>query len=260
MKVDLTPAQPQRTSTSRPFTQLLRKAKAATSTTSARRAPPAAPRAAPPPKRPAAGVTPAGTMRPTMSAAVTIATTQAATAQRQQARARVDSEAARLTAVRADHHEGSAQQQVRGQQANGDQAQRVDRRVLGLILQELEAAFDRDPPRVERAANTEGKPVPFRSEAPPSLPPPPPAAPPARAEQAMALIERIETFVRSSRPALAVTLNNSLGARVEIERLGPGRIAIKLVGQRGPPSADTVSRIREELRARGLSVAALSVA
>jgi hypothetical protein len=75
----------------------------------------------------------------------------------------------------------------------------------------------------------------------------------------VALIERIETFVKSQRPAIAMTLNNSLGARVEIEKLGPGRIALRLVGQNGPPTPETVSRIREELRSRGLEVGALSV-
>ncbi|MEO6119208.1 MAG: hypothetical protein ABIP12_00855, partial [Terriglobales bacterium] len=50
-----------------------------------------------------------------------------------------------------------------------------------------------------------------------------------KAAKAIALIERIETFVRSQRPGLALTLNNSLGAHVEIERIGPKEIALKLV-------------------------------
>lgn len=86
------------------------------------------------------------------------------------------------------------------------------------------------------------------------------APPEAKAAQAVALIERIETFVKSQRPGLALTLNNSLGAHVEIERIGPKEIALKLVGHRGPPTAEAVSRIRDELQARGLKVAALSVA
>jgi hypothetical protein len=85
------------------------------------------------------------------------------------------------------------------------------------------------------------------------------ASPEAQAAQATALIERIEVFVKSQRPGLALTLNNSLGAHVEIERVGPKEIALKLVGHRGPPTAEAVSRIREELRARGLKVCALSV-
>jgi hypothetical protein len=84
--------------------------------------------------------------------------------------------------------------------------------------------------------------------------------PSVRAAQAAALIEQIERFVRSQRPGLALTLNNSLGARVEIERLGPREVAVKLVGHRGPPAPEAVSRVREALRERGLRVGALSVA
>jgi len=180
-----------------------------------------------------------------------------ANATRQVARQRVEAEAQRLDSVRSEHHAASAQQLVRGAEAVASREEKVDARVLSLILKELESAFDREPPHVERAVNCDGKPSPqpFRADAGPTS-----APPPVRAEQAVALIERIETFVKSARPALALTLNNSLGARVEIERLGPGRIALKLVGQRGPPSADAISRIREELRARGLKVGALSVA
>lgn len=198
------------------------------------------------------------TSLPKTSATPSVVVNQAR-ATRQVARQHVDAEADRLATVRAGHHEATAQREVKATEALASPPERVDARVLSLILKELESAFDRDPPHVERAANCDGKPgQPFRADATPA--PATPAPAPARAEQAVALIERIETFVRSARPALALTLNNSLGARVEIERLGPGRIALKLVGQRGPPSADAVSRIREELLARGLKVGALSVA
>lgn len=81
-----------------------------------------------------------------------------------------------------------------------------------------------------------------------------------RAAQAVALIEHIELFVKSQRPGLALTLNNSLGAHVQIQRVGPREIALKLVGHAGPPTAEAVARIREELRARGLKLSALCVA
>lgn len=82
-----------------------------------------------------------------------------------------------------------------------------------------------------------------------------------KAAQAVELIERIETFIKDSRhPCLALTLNNSLGAKVEIERVGPREVALKIVGHRGPPPAEDISRIREEMQARGLKVCALSVA
>lgn len=81
-----------------------------------------------------------------------------------------------------------------------------------------------------------------------------------RAAQAVALIEHIELFVKSQQPGLALTLNNSLGAHVQIQRVGPREIALKLVGHAGPPTAEAVARMREELRARGLKVTALCVA
>lgn len=256
-------AQPQRTSTGQPFKQLLTEAKR--EAPSAAKRPAVAPLKAQPPGLKPTSPKPTGHAQPGARAAGTtqLARTQAVSAQvagtqRQLARTSVDAEAERLTTVRASHHEAAAQQAVRAVETTTTQAEKVDARVLALIVKELESAFDGEPPHVERAANSDGKAQPFRADAPPA--PVKSAEAPARAEQAVALIERIETFVRSSRPALALTLNNSLGARVEIERLGPGQVALKLIGQKGPPSADAVSRIREELRARGLKVGALSVA
>jgi hypothetical protein len=247
-------AQPQRTSTAQPFKQLLAEAKQSAKQPTAK---PANPPAVENPLslRPA-GLKPAASVAQTRTVSP-LATTAAAT-QRQLARVSADAEADRLASVRASHHQVAAQQQMRAVESATCQAEKVDARVLALIVKELESAFDGRPPHVERAANCDGKAQPFRADAPP--PPVKGAEASARAEQAVALIERIETFVRSSRPALALTLNNSLGARVEIERLGPRQVALKLIGQKGPPSADAVSRIRDELRARGLEVGALSVA
>lgn len=159
-----------------------------------------------------------------------------------------------LAAVRSQHH-ATAQAQVTARaEVVETREQRLTSRGVDLIVKELIAEFEAQP--MPRVAN------PLQPMA--DLPFPVPAGPPPtaemRAHQAVALIERIDTFVRSQRPALALTLNNSLGARVEIEKLGPGRIALRLVGQRGPPSVDTVNRIRDELQARGLTVGALSVA
>lgn len=134
--------------------------------------------------------------------------------------------------------------------------QRITNRVLDLIVRELTQEFEARPARVANPVQLVANEMPFHS----SPTPLPMQVSDPRATQAAALIERIDTFVKSQRPALALTLNNSLGARVEIEKLGPGRIALKLIGQRGPPSAETVTRIRDELQARGLTVGALSVA
>lgn len=257
--------QPQRTTAGQPFKKLLAEAKHAPPKPPTPKA--VAPLATVKPQATLVNAQPALKPRPpglranvaavTQAAQLQTANAKVAGAQRQVARNQVDAEADRLTSVRSSHHQAAAQQEVRSVDSTASTTQKVDDRVLALIVKELESAFDGEPPHVERAANSDGKSQPFRADAAPQVKP---AEAPARAEQAAALIERIETFVRSSRPALALTLNNSLGARVEIERLGPGQVALKLIGQKGPPSADAVARIRDELRARGLKVGALSVA
>ncbi|MFT3837578.1 MAG: hypothetical protein QM723_11335 [Myxococcaceae bacterium] len=134
---------------------------------------------------------------------------------------------------------------------------RIDRKVLDLICAELR----QEPGIASKAANQNGGAsaadrVPFpvqvaQAHAPNTA---------VHAAQAVELIEKIEVFVKSQRPALALTLNNSLGARVEIERIGPREVALKVVGAGGiPPNAEDLGRIREEMKARGLKVGALSV-
>jgi hypothetical protein len=128
------------------------------------------------------------------------------------------------------------------------------RKLLELITQELTGA-------------QEGGGTSAANDLPYFLPGAPPAADDPRQQHlersaaAVALIEKIQVFVRhGQRPVLALTLNNALAARVEIERLGPGRVAVRMVGHRGPPSPEAVSRVRDELLARGLKVGAISVA
>jgi hypothetical protein len=169
------------------------------------------------------------------------------------ARTHANSEAQRLGVVRTEAQETTkALTQVRAERSEVIQ-ERSEARVIDFIMKEFapeplqqrmpqaEASIHHLHPAAQLTAKLE-------------------APPEARAAQAVALIERIEVFVRSQRPGLALTLNNSLGAHVEIERIGPKEIALKLVGHRGPPTAEAVSRIREELRARGLKIGALSVA
>jgi hypothetical protein len=144
-------------------------------------------------------------------------------------------------------------------------------RLVDLICQELRAEFGGD---MKVAANSD-KPMPFATAGNNNVVPissaqaaQAGAAPAAaivadanvKAASAVELIEKIETFMKSSRPALAITLQGSLGARVEIERLGPKEVAVRVVGKNGPPSAEDIGRIRDEIRARGLKVGALSVA
>lgn len=181
--------------------------------------------------------------------ATTTSTTQLT---QQRARVHADAEATRLDSVRAQHgHTAETLTYARSSQSEAV-IDRAAARILDFITRELE----QDPPPKQRpleVATAHHLPAPVSSKAPA-------ANPEASAAQAVALIEKIEVFVKSQRPGLALTLNNSLGAHVEIERIGPKEIALKLVGHRGPPTAEAVSRIREELRARGLKVGALSVA
>ena len=77
-----------------------------------------------------------------------------------------------------------------------------------------------------------------------------------RVERALALVERIEHFVRSGRPSLALTLRGALPGQVEVQRVGPGAIALRLSSAR-LPSASELGELRQALEARGLSVRSL---
>jgi hypothetical protein len=189
------------------------------------------------------------------------------------ARGRVEAEAHRLHDVRGEM-QVSARESAENRQSDLSALRlRRKERVVELITRELVAAFDdggaaaaNDLPQKPSSAHPGAQaPQGYPADASSAKPQPPSGelekASGDRAAQAVALIEKIEVFVKSTqRPALELTLNNSLGARVEIERLGPGEVALKLVGKRGPPPPEAVNRIRDELAARGLKVAAMSVA
>jgi len=83
--------------------------------------------------------------------------------------------------------------------------------------------------------------------------PAPAATAEARVERALALVERIERFVRSGRPSLALTLRGGLPGQLEVQRVAPGAIALRLSSAR-PPSAAELGELRQALEARGLSV------
>ncbi len=194
------------------------------------------------------GLRPIAKLALTKVSSTAVATSQTLT----RARTQAHSEAQRLGVVRTEAQEVTrALTTVRSERSEVQQEQKAAR-ILEFITKEL------TPEPQQRALNLEAS---VHHLHPTVQAAPKVEAPPeTKAAQAVALIERIELFVKSQRPGLALTLNNSLGAHVEIERMGPKEIALKLVGHRGPPSAEAVSRIREELRARGLKVGALSVA
>ena len=77
-----------------------------------------------------------------------------------------------------------------------------------------------------------------------------------RVERVLALVERIERFVRSGRPSLALTLRGGLPGRLEVQRVAPGAIALRLSSPR-VPSASELGELRQALEARGLSVRSL---
>ena len=81
--------------------------------------------------------------------------------------------------------------------------------------------------------------------------------PSTHADAALELIERIEVFVKSQRPALSLSLRGSLDATVEVERTGPREVALRLQGRRGPIPTGELTRLRDALEARGLRLRSL---
>lgn len=207
----------------------------------------------PPPKSTAPAKPPAPTVKnaaansavapraPVASAtsAATHAAIAPATQQLARARRHVDGEAQRLDVVRSDHAHAATSMT----HARTERGEQLDEQQTAKLADALNREFSKETPPPPLAPAMKLEPVqtgaPAKTDAPPET----------RAAQATALIEKIEHFVRSNRPGLSLTLNNSLGARVELERLGPKALSVKLYGK---PGAEAVSRIREELRARGL--------
>ncbi|ATB26681.1 hypothetical protein [Melittangium boletus] len=79
-----------------------------------------------------------------------------------------------------------------------------------------------------------------------------------RVQATLELIEKIDLFVKSQRPALAMRLGGALDATVEVERTGTREVALRIQGRRGPLAPGELTRIREALASRGLSLSALS--
>jgi hypothetical protein len=136
--------------------------------------------------------------------------------------------------------------------------EKLDARQIDLICKELLSGAANDA-QAERA---------------PGVPPPPHVEPlkpgppfegdvvrlaAARARAALERARRIELFLGANGPALELPLNDVLGARVHIERIGLNEVALVLKGDKGPPRAEAVGRIRESLRARGIKIGALTI-
>jgi hypothetical protein len=80
--------------------------------------------------------------------------------------------------------------------------------------------------------------------------------PEARVQATLELIEKLEVFVKSQRPALAMRLGGALDATVEVERTGAREVALRIQGHRGPLPQEDLTRIRDALTARGLKLSA----
>jgi hypothetical protein len=147
--------------------------------------------------------------------------------------------------------------------------ERVDHRLGELLARELARE-----PGVEHAHEPPARPDPALSRA---LPEPlgtpsglrggeprgagegnPGATPSSRVQATLELIDKLELFVKSQRPALALHLGGALDTTVEVERTGPREVALRLTGRRGPLPPEDVSRLREALAARGLTLRALT--
>jgi hypothetical protein len=74
---------------------------------------------------------------------------------------------------------------------------------------------------------------------------------------ALALIEKIDVFMKSQRPALSLRLGGALEATVEVERTGSREVALRIQGHRGPVAPGQLEHIREALASRGLRLSRL---
>ncbi|NTX35346.1 hypothetical protein HUA78_12920 [Myxococcus sp. CA033] len=177
----------------------------------------------------------------------------------------------RLAVTRqAMHAESSRLGSVRGE-AQASNQERTEHRLTDLLARELsreprvptsaplKTESTLAPPEAPRLAaspestGTEGR-MPVtgagsaaRSEAPPT----------SRVDSALELIERIEVFVKSQRPALSISVRGTLDATVEVERTGPREVVLRIQGHHGPVPTQDVARLRDALEARGLKLRSL---
>ena len=168
------------------------------------------------------------------------------------------------------HTEAHRLRDVRGD-AHQTNQERVQQRVTDLIAREL-AREPRAEPVAPRSAPTTPGPETPTSRLPEEAvsatgnPPPggvggsaavEPSNPEVRVQAALELIEQIEVFVKSQRPALTMRLGGTLDATVEVERTGEREVSLRIQGRRGRFPQKDLARIREELATRGLKLSAL---
>lgn len=81
--------------------------------------------------------------------------------------------------------------------------------------------------------------------------------PQLKVQATLQLIERIELFVQSQRPALRMNLGSPLSATVEVERTAPREVSLRIQGRHGPLAQEELAHIRDALEARGLRLRSL---
>jgi hypothetical protein len=117
------------------------------------------------------------------------------------------------------------------------------------------------PPESSRGPSpTEGLPAAGEPRPAPhlaGLAPPDSLDPQLKLQATLQLIERIELFVQSQRPALRMSLGSPLSAMVEVERTAPREVALRIQGRHGPLPHEDLARIRDALETRGLRLRSL---
>jgi hypothetical protein len=152
----------------------------------------------------------------------------------------------------------------KGNESNAHTQERLEGRLKELLGRELELL-----PAPALGAS------PAASHAPPvtgALQPPPPGTSseglragatqtaskgPSSVQSALELVQQIELFMKSQRPALAMTLTSG-GGKLEVERTGPGAVSLRLRGV-GLSAAQT-DQLQALLSQRGLSLSELKCA
>jgi hypothetical protein len=113
------------------------------------------------------------------------------------------------------------------------------------------AVADRPAPTVEPGAHaSEGMTAAGKPSGPPGA---------EAAERALELVEQVQMFLRSGRPALSLTLRGAMAGRVEVQRVGAGKVALRFESRRRP-GASELATMRAELQRRGLTVQSMDVA
>ena len=159
------------------------------------------------------------------------------------------------------HSVASALRQVRIEMEARVQVRLAGRTEAVRLADGLRSKREAEVSRSTREAPTAEQPA---GPAPPCIQPPIPASAQARSlpppasggglEAVLALVERVEHLLRSGRPVLAFTLAGRI-QRVQLERVGPNEVGIRLHGARlGRAEAE---RLAAELGRRGLRLSRL---